>query len=131
MAFYTWNENYSVGIPEMDEQHKKLIGMINQLHDAMKEGRVKAELGKIIEEMVEYTKYHFTAEEKLMAEYKYPGLAAQKADHTAFILKVQDFITDLNSGKLAMGIDVLSFLKDWLTNHIMITDKKYSGMMMK
>ena len=77
--------------------------------------------------MVEYTKFHFGAEEKLMIEKNYTGLAFQKSEHSAFVKKALEFQKDINSGKLAVSLDVLNFLKDWLTNHILISDMKYSG----
>ena len=131
MAFYEWQEKMSVGIQEMDDQHKKLIAIINHLHEAMVLGQGKAEVGKILDEMLEYTKFHFTAEEKLMEKYNYLGLSAQKIEHNAFIKKTQTFQTDFNSGKLALSLEISTFLKDWLNNHIMVNDKKYSGMMSK
>jgi len=127
MAFYEWQANFSVGVNEMDEQHKKLIAILNQLHDSMKAGKAAKEIGLIIDEMVEYTKFHFAAEEKRMTEKNYIGLASQKAEHAAFVKKAQEFQKEVNSGKLAVSLDVLNFLKDWLTNHILITDMKYSG----
>lgn len=127
MAFYEWQESFSVGEKEMDEQHKKLINLINHLHDAMKAGKASKEIGLIVNEMIDYTKFHFGAEEKLMAAKNYIGLGSQKAEHAAFIKKSQEFQNEINSGKLAVSMDVLSFLKEWLTNHILITDMKYSG----
>ena len=131
MAFYEWQDKFSVGIKEMDDQHKKLIGIINQLNDAMIAGKAKTEVGKIVEEMIDYTHFHFAAEEKLMEQYHYAGLAAQRVEHNAFIAKTNQFQAEINSGKLAVSVEVLSFLKEWLTNHIMGNDKKYSGMMSK
>jgi hemerythrin len=127
MAFYEWQDSFSVGVKEMDDQHKKLIAILNHLHDAMKSGKAAKEIGLIIDEMVDYTKFHFTAEEKLMDEKKYIGLASQKAEHAAFVKKAQEFQNEINSGKLAVSLEVLNFLKDWLTNHILIIDMKYSG----
>jgi len=127
MAFYEWQDSFSVGVKEMDDQHKKLIAILNHLHDAMKSGKATKEISLIIDEMVEYTKFHFIAEEKLMDEKKYIGLASQKAEHAAFVKKAQEFQSEVNSGKLAVSLDVLNFLKDWLTHHILIIDMKYSG----
>lgn len=127
MAFYEWQESFSVGSNSMDEQHKKLIGLLNHLHDSMKSGKAAKEIGLIVDEMVEYTKFHFSAEEKLMTEKQYVGLASQKAEHAAFVKKAQEFQKEISSGKLAVSLDVLNFLKDWLTNHILIVDMKYSG----
>lgn len=127
MAFYEWQDSFSVGSKEMDEQHKKLIAILNHLHDAMKAGKAAKEIGLIVDEMVDYTKFHFSAEEKLMADKQYIGLGSQKAEHAAFVKKAQEFQNEISSGKLSVSIDVLNFLKDWLTNHILIIDMKYSG----
>ena len=127
MAFYEWQDSFSVGSKEMDEQHKKLIAILNHLHDTMKAGKAAKEVGLIVDEMVDYTKFHFSAEEKLMADKQYIGLGSQKAEHAAFVKKAQEFQNEISSGKLSVSIDVLNFLKDWLSNHILIIDMKYSG----
>lgn len=127
MAFYEWQDSFSVGSKAMDEQHKKMIGILNKLHDAMKEGKAAKEISLIVNEMADYTKFHFGSEEKLMSDSQYVGLASQKAEHIAFIKKSVEFQENITSGKLAISIDVLNFLKDWWTNHILITDMKYSG----
>lgn len=129
MALIDWQDNFSVSIKEMDDQHKKLIGMINQLHEAMKAGKGAIEIKTVIDEMINYAKFHFDSEEKLMSEHHFAGLATQKIEHNAFIKKTLEFQADLNSGKRTISIEVLNFLKDWLTNHILVNDKKYSNMM--
>lgn len=129
MALIDWQENFSVSIKDMDDQHKKLIAMINQLHEAMKAGKGATEIKTIVGEMIDYAKFHFESEEKLMAEHRFAGLASQKIEHGAFIKKTLEFQADLNSGKRTISIEVLNFLKDWLTNHILVNDKKYSNMM--
>lgn len=127
MAFYEWQDKFSVGNKSMDDQHKKMIGILNSLHDAMKEGKAAKEITSIVNEMAEYTKFHFSSEEQLMTDSAYVGLSGQKAEHAAFIKKSQEFQESINSGKLAVSLEVLNFLKDWWTNHILITDMKYSG----
>jgi hemerythrin len=127
MAFYEWQDSFSVGSKTMDEQHKKMIGILNQLHDAMKTGKAAKEINIIVNEMSDYTKFHFSSEEKLMTDSQYIGLAGQKAEHAAFIKKSQEFQESIHSGKLAVRLDVLNFLKGWWTNHILVTDMKYSG----
>ena len=128
MAFYEWKENFSVGISEMDEQHKKMVGILNRLYEAMKAGKASKELTSIVDEMIDYTKYHFGSEEKLMEKHNYAGLASQKDEHAAFVKKSLEFQDQITSGRLAVSIEVMNFLKDWWTNHILISDKKYSGM---
>lgn len=127
MAFITWKSEYSVGNEKLDQQHQKLIELINKLHEAMKTGKAGKEIGLIVDEMVDYAKFHFEAEEKLMTEKKYIGLGSQKNEHAAFIKKTAEFQNEIKSGKLAVSLEVLNFLKDWLTNHILVSDMKYSG----
>lgn len=76
MAFFDWKDSYSVGVKEMDNQHKVLVDLINQLHTAMTAGKGSSVAGPIISEMVRYTKFHFDAEEKLMTTHGYPGLGS-------------------------------------------------------
>ena len=125
MPLFVWTPELSVGVTEMDNQHKKLIDIINRLHDAMKVGKGKDVLSGLLKEMEAYTQFHFTAEEKYMQQFSYSGLVSQKKEHQAFIDKVKVFITDFNNGKM-IGIDTMDFLKNWLSKHIQGIDKQYS-----
>ncbi len=125
MAFFTWNDKYSVGIKELDAQHKQLINILNELYEAMQNATAQNALGKIINELVSYTKLHFATEEKYMERYNYSGLASQKKEHEKFVEKVNLFKQDFESGKLALSLNVASFVKDWLSSHILGSDKQY------
>jgi hemerythrin len=125
MANLEWNESFSVGVLEMDEQHKKLIDLINQLNEAMKVGKGSAEAGVILKGLTDYTHYHFVAEENLLEKNNYPGLLVQQSKHKAFIAKLQEFNTNMQSKDLGIGIKLNQFLKDWLVDHISGEDKKY------
>ena len=125
MALFNWNDSYSVSIKAIDEQHKVLIGLINDLHDAMKIGKGKEVLGPILEELVNYTVYHFGHEERLFTSNGYPDSANHKATHVKLIQQVKDIKNDFDNGKTVLSMEVMNFLKDWLGNHIMGTDKKY------
>lgn len=128
MAFIDWESRYSVGHNEIDQQHRQLIDMINKLHTAMKSGQGSREAGAIVEEMVNYSKFHFETEENLMKVYGFIGLLTHKAEHAAFIKQAGDFQSQFASGKVTLSIDILNFLKEWLTRHILGTDSKYSPM---
>ncbi len=125
MAFFVWSDKYSVGVREFDAQHQQLVKIMNELFDAMSSNKAKDVLGKILGELVTYTKTHFSNEERYMQTYAYPGLADQKREHEAFVKKIQDFHTSFNAGKLALSIEMSSFLKNWLIQHISGTDRKY------
>lgn len=126
MALITWTEELSVNIAEMDKEHKQLVAMINELHEAMATGKGKDVLGGVMTRLVDYTKFHFAAEEKLMSSNQYPGYPNQKTEHDNLTKKVSDIKARLDAGNMVVTVEVMTFLKDWLTKHIMGLDKKYS-----
>lgn len=126
MALIEWNDDYSVNVKEIDQQHQKLIGMINDLHDAMSEGKGKTVLSDILNRMIQYTKEHFSTEENYFAKWNYPESGQHKNEHEKFVAKVTDFKEGVDSGRLFITVEVLQFLSDWLKNHINKTDKQYS-----
>jgi len=125
MALFSWTDEYSVRIPQIDAQHKKLVGLINVLHEAMASGKGKEALAKILAELVDYTKVHFRLEEQLMQQRGYLDYLTHKAEHDRFIMQIQDFQLQFQASKLTLTIQVMNFLKDWLKNHILGADKKY------
>lgn len=125
MAYLAWDEKYSVGVKEIDSQHQKLIELINELHEAMKLGKGKDIMSQVLQSLIDYTATHFGTEEKYMTAFKYPQFSSHKLEHEKFVKKVLDFQKDYNSGKLALTLDVMAFLKDWLVSHIQGTDKKF------
>jgi len=122
---FQWGEKFFLKISSIDEQHKKLVELINQLHDAMSSGSAKDVMGKIIDELSSYTKTHFTYEEKLLTQTGYPALAKQKQEHEEFVKKVQGYQADHKAGKLSISLNTMMFLKEWLSNHILVLDKAY------
>ena len=126
MALIRWNDSYSVGVEEFDSQHKKLVDLINELHDAMKKGKSKDVLLHILGELANYTKVHFTLEEKYMKKYNYPDLTSHHGIHVQFVEKVLDFKDSYSSGSRILSMEIMHFLKDWLLNHIKGTDKEYT-----
>jgi hemerythrin-like metal-binding protein len=127
MAAVTWNESYSVGVKALDEQHKKLFAMVNQMHEAMSAGKGRAIIGQVMDELFDYVRLHFTTEEKLLEKYNYAGLSEQKREHEAFIKKVTEMQQKMQAGNLTLSIEISQFLRNWITEHIMGVDKKYSA----
>lgn len=125
MPVFTWNDSYSVSVGEMDSQHKKLIDIINKLYDSMQQGQSGAALSGIVGDLLNYTRQHFSAEERYMQQHGYPKYAEQKKEHEFFIDKVKKYQDDLNSGKTSFSVDMSVFLKNWLVNHISKVDKEY------
>ncbi|ABA87768.1 hemerythrin family protein [Syntrophotalea carbinolica DSM 2380] len=126
MALIQWNTSLSVNIAEIDTQHQRLISMINELNDAMLQGRGKDVLGKIIAGLVSYTATHFATEEKYFDRHGYPASNAHKQEHRDFTAKVSEFKQGFDEGRLGLSVSVMNFLGDWLRNHIKGSDMDYS-----
>lgn len=127
MALITWKEVYSVNITEIDNQHKKLIELINNLHDAMITGKGKEEISKTLRGLVNYTLTHFATEEKYFDQYDFPGSEAHKKQHRDLVEQVAALQKKHESGERVLTIDVMNFLRDWLNDHIIGSDKGYGS----
>jgi hemerythrin len=126
MALMTWTEKLSVGVGVLDDDHKKLVGMVNELYDAMQAGHGKEKLGGILDRLVQYTKFHFAREEKLFAETGYPASGPHKEQHEALTRQVIEVQKKYNAGAVAtLSVDVMHFLRDWLVKHIQGSDQSY------
>jgi len=126
MALITWNDGYSVKVKQFDEQHKKLIDLVNDLHDAMKVGKGKEALEKILAALIQYTGTHFASEERLMKLHNYPGYEEHKKEHNLLVMQVIDVQRKFHEGGAVLSQSVMTFLKEWLQKHIQGTDKNYA-----
>ncbi len=124
MALIAWGPALSVGVKEIDEQHKKLVDMVNQLNDAMTQGQGRQALGKVLNDLISYTQFHFRAEEKLMETNGYANTVAHKAEHHKLVQDVGAFKSKFDSGSASISIELMTFLRNWLSNHILNSDKK-------
>ncbi|GAA0557172.1 bacteriohemerythrin [Rhizomicrobium electricum] len=127
MALLTWNPGMSVGVRVLDEDHKKLIAMINELHSGMLEGHSNDVVGGVLRRLASYTVEHFQREEKFFAETAYPGAAAHKREHEKLKTQVMAEIQKFQAGTTGLGMETLNFLRDWLKHHIQESDKAYSA----
>jgi len=127
MALITWQDSYSVGVAQIDNDHKLLVSLINQLGAAVEEGQSGDVVGSVLNVVIEYTASHFGREELLMEKGGYPGLAAHKAEHAKLTARVRDIVARYNGGTDGqLDRDVLVFLKTWLTGHILGVDRQYT-----
>lgn len=131
MEFMQWSPEYSVQVVQLDAQHKHLVGMINGLVEVMSRGCNPDELDALLQDLVEYTHYHFETEEKLMARAGFAGLAAHREKHAAMRAEVQRLKSAAATSTTTSAMKLMSFLKEWLVKHINGTDKLYAEALMK
>jgi hemerythrin len=126
MAHLKWSRELETGVDIIDEQHKRIVQYINELHDAQVT-LDRAKVGEIIEELVDYTVSHFAFEESLMEQANYPFLSPHQKVHGLFVNRVNKFVERFNEGEDVAG-DLLSMLQKWLVNHIRNEDGDYGPM---
>ena len=131
-AFMEWNDKISVGIEEIDEQHKQLLDLINRLYDAMISGEKKLQVARdVLNDLMQYTVVHFAVEESLFRIFNYPDYEAHCAHHSELRAQVIDINRKVQSGEKMVTPELLVFLRKWLTNHIMVEDKAYAPVLLE
>ncbi len=125
MPFIEFNETLKTNVALCDQQHQKLVALINDLHQAMKSGKGKEVIFQILSELVAYTDYHFKTEEDYFRKYAYPEALAHQKEHQELTETALALKSKVEKGESVITIEVMNFLKNWLNNHILKTDKKY------
>jgi hemerythrin-like metal-binding protein len=123
MAFFDWKGNMSVGNQVIDVDHRKLIQYLNELQEAMMAGQGKTIVGTILNRLVAYTHEHFAREELIWKAGRYAGLEKHKKEHADLLKTVTEFKAKYDKGTISLSVDVMDFLRDWLKNHILKSDK--------
>lgn len=131
MALLEWSDELSVGIEIIDKQHMILIRAINLLALAVQHNSSRDLMSEIFKTLVDYTDTHFAYEEELFDRFAYPETEDHKAKHRALLHKVLDLKKRWEAGESQIGSEVLKFLVDWLRNHILGTDKRYSSFLIE
>ncbi len=132
MDFLSWNENMSVNIEEIDNQHKELIGIINTLYEAMKVAKGYEVLDDVLNKLVDYAHYHFVTEEIYFEKFEYSDSQLHKDEHKKFFDKIVKFKKALTKdtwmteeGDMILSAELFVALKQWFPNHVLVFDKKY------
>jgi len=120
-----WDTSFAVGVDKYDNAHKVLFNMVNDLADAMQQKKSKEAIGRVLNGLAEYTVSHFADEERNFAQTHYPEESQHKALHKKLLDQVTGLVGKFNSGQTLIASDVISFLHDWLINHIKGVDKRY------
>jgi hemerythrin len=126
-ALVKWTPALAFGIKSIDEQHRGLLDFTNDLfrHCVGNDATEREYFKKVIDGAVDYVKTHFSTEEELMQKYHYPDFAAHKKEHTSFVFAVVKEANAYATGKESRLLDFARYLKEWILNHIAVSDKKY------
>lgn len=127
MTVIAWNESLRVGVREIDEQHKVLINLINRFDEAPRGNIERPGFSRLLDELVQYTQFHFRTEERLMAQYLYLNRAAHIEGHYHLVHQLVTLRDNFNDGKTGFTPETLSFLKEWLLDHILHWDKEMAA----
>ncbi|MFT4300274.1 MAG: bacteriohemerythrin, partial [Desulfovibrio sp.] len=123
--FVQWTPKLDLHVTMVDKQHRLLVDYINELYTAMAHNRTTDELQAILHKLRDYTATHFADEERLFTSTSYLGAAEHVKIHRKFVAKLDEVEEQLKSGTATVSMDLLTFLKDWLVQHIMGTDPTY------
>lgn len=124
-----WDDSYLIGIPEIDNQHKKLLSIANELYDASagSDEEYKLKMSHVLKSLVDYTEYHFTQEEKFMDRYEYPSTCVHKMAHDSFITEVYQHIKKISSENRQDGLLLYSYMVNWVLTHIARADPVWAS----
>ena len=122
MEQLAWNDSLKIGVDEVDKDHQHLVGLLNDLIQCINDKKGNDEIDVILDELLGYTSWHFRHEERLMQTYDYDGIMDHKSEHAALIEQAVGLQEKFKTEGEGITPEVLDFLKNWLTNHILGTD---------
>jgi len=129
LAILSWSNKYSVGVKTLDDQHKGLLRVLNELHAAMMKGEAQKIAGPLLDKLMAGARDHFALEERMMSEARYAGMADHRAKHQELIVKLGNFIDRSRKGDNTMYVQLLNFLRDWLNDHMLQEDQEYAPLL--
>lgn len=131
MSFIEWTDRLSIRVPEMDQQHQKLVIMLNEYHDAVKAGKSREILGTMMNRAIDYTKTHLNAEERFLEGIDYAFINSHRTEHRRFTEQVLQLKVQYDAGDAGVEQRLLTLLRDWLVNHILKVDRMYGDYYLK
>ena len=122
MPCIEWHDRFSVGVAQFDEHHQHLIGLINKTYLCCVNQEPAGDLAVVMDELIDYVDYHFSAEEAAMQSHDYPGFRPHELEHEKIAHQLRR-----SRENAIVGADLLTFLGDWLVHHILDVDKQYNS----
>lgn len=136
MSAFKWKEEYNLNIEEIDEQHMKLMEIGRRAYDiaVIDDGYDRYdEIMTILDELLEYTKYHFEYEENMLKKYNFEHTHKQEEEHAFYVYKINQVASreDIDDNQRKVVLEIIDFLSEWISEHIMIADREYAEFLKK
>jgi len=131
MSNIIWDDRFLIGIPRCDEQHKRLVSLLNRSYDAFIDNTDDQDVAWLLNELVDYATYHFISEEQWMVASNFPDFEMHKSAHDAFSSQVAMMYKQYRNGDNPFLLDIFSFLNDWLVTHILKVDAEFGQFMVR
>lgn len=128
--FIEWSSKYELGIKEIDDQHRELVRIINSLHQMIKEKKTNDQMGPLFDDLILYIKKHFKTEEFYFRANQFPNELIHLSEHQEFVSEISALHLRFFEGE-DIAFEVTRFLREWLLNHILISDKEYVPYLIK
>lgn len=122
-----WEDMYSVDVEQIDNQHKRLFEIINELAELLNINASKTDLNAIIDKLMEYKKFHFATEEKYFKDFDYEKTDEHISSHRSFDNKIKEIKVRCGDDFYLLGYELIDFLEDWLIGHLMTADQEYKA----
>lgn len=120
-----WSAEYSVGVARLDKEHQRFFELGRNLYDSVSSGASRSVTGALLGELFAYAVSHMTHEEDILEEHGYPELDAHRREHKLFRKQVREFMEEFDSGRTAMCVSLLNFMREWQKSHLEGFDQKY------
>lgn len=124
MSIISWNNNIILNHKTIDEQHEQLVIMVNKFYELIRRREANPAIMELLKGAIDYTAFHFSHEEDLMRQHRFPDSSAHIKEHQEFVDHVTDCHQRISEGKLVISLEITNFLRTWLVDHIKGTDKK-------
>jgi hemerythrin-like metal-binding protein len=121
-----WSEQYSVGVKALDDEHEEMMRPLNEIHAAAMKGKIGEVASRLLDQVTSTSREHFSTEEALMEQTKYPGLAEHRAIHQALLTKAAEFVARHDRGDNESYVHLLYFVREWFLDHMLQQDRKYT-----
>ncbi len=123
----SWNDSFLIGVKIIDDQHKKLFGMVDEFYLRLADSNNEGPIIMLVKGLKEYSRIHFSTEEMLMEKYAFPGIKSHKASHVSFVNQVAVYEAKLKGNGVLMPMEMAKFLKNWIAQHVASEDKLISA----